>query len=97
MIISVRPTPAGTIIQLKGKLDATSSPEAQVTLERHLVTLPGPITLDCEELIYLSSAGLRTLLLLSKHNREPLTLSGLKENIREIIEISGFVCIFRIV
>jgi anti-sigma B factor antagonist len=87
------------VVGIRGRLDTTN----YTTLENRLVGLIGEktqnIVVDCRELEYVSSSGLRVLLLALKM----ITLDGgkfilcsLKENIREIFEISGFTSIFTI-
>ena len=52
-----------------------------------------PVLIDFGNLDYISSAGLRTLLLLAKEmkkNNNLLALCGLNEAIMEVIRISGF-------
>lgn len=95
MNISIQHSESGPIIVLRGRLDAITSPKALVELEQHFETLSGPVTLHCAELHYLSSAGLRVLLSLSKKGKNPLRLLGLNGTVREVIEISGFGCILK--
>ena len=55
------------------------------------------VVVDCAALDYISSAGLRVLLVAAKHNRTSggrLALAALRENVREVFEISGFSAIF---
>lgn len=93
MTISLQHTETGTMIVLNGRLDSVTSPRAQTELEQHMENLSGPVTLHCAELHYLSSAGLRVLLSLSKRSQNSLRLIGLSGTVREVIEISGFGCI----
>jgi len=46
------------MVRLRGRLDAAESPRALETLER----MSGPLTLDCSELEYISSAGISVIL-----------------------------------
>jgi anti-sigma B factor antagonist len=83
-----------TILGLKGRLDSNTSD----TFERQLLGLvEGGATrliLDFQELDYISSAGLRVLLKAAKELKRSngrLALCALKDYIKEIFEMSGFV------
>lgn len=87
------------IIGISGRLDTTYS----VLLENklmELITRQGlHIVVNCREMDYISSSGLRVLLMALKKSDEvnsKFVLCCLKEDIREIFEISGFSSIFRI-
>ncbi|MDP2301464.1 MAG: STAS domain-containing protein [Ignavibacteria bacterium] len=86
-------------IILKGRLDTITS----IPFEKQILALieNGEINflIDCEQLNYISSAGLRVLLLASKKvtpNGGKVVLSALQDHIREVFEISGFTAIFKI-
>ena len=76
---------------LEGRLDTTTAPE----LEKELGTaLQGvkELTLDCEGLEYISSAGLRVLLSAQKvmNKQGSMKLKNVNEIIMEIFEVTGF-------
>ena len=55
------------------------------------------LLIDLSDLEYISSAGLRALLVTAKRIRKEsgkMCLCGLKENVMEVFEISGFSAIF---
>jgi len=81
------------ILRLEGRLDASSAP----VLERKLQNLIGEnhvfLFLDFTRVNYLSSAGMRTLLSISKQlkvKRGDLLLFSLGEEVAEIIQMAGF-------
>ncbi len=87
------------ILKLKGRLDTTN----YSILEKKLLDLFNEskiqIILDCDELEYVSSSGLRVLLMFLKKAKTAggkLIICSLQENIREIFDISGFTGIFEI-
>ena len=87
------------ILELAGRLDTLN----YGTLEKKLGTLfeaqTNKVVLNCEKLEYVSSSGLRVLLLfLKKANASDgrLCISHLPQNIKEIFDISGFTSIFDI-
>lgn len=87
------------IVRVQGRLDANSA----ATLEQRLVaSIDGGtrrLVVDCEPLEYISSAGLRVLLVAAKRLRAAdgeIGLAALKEPIKEVLDIAGFSSIFAI-
>ena len=90
----------GAVIILKpiGRLDSLSCRELETRLLAALDETK-TVAVDCAGMEYISSAGLRVLLVAAKHNRaggNRLALAALRENPREVFEISGFSAIFTI-
>lgn len=82
-------------VRLAGRLDAVEAPRAQGFLDQ----VNGVVTVDCNGLEYISSAGLGVLLkthkrLLASSGR--LKLAGVRHHIRDIFKYSGFDRIFEI-
>jgi anti-sigma B factor antagonist/stage II sporulation protein AA (anti-sigma F factor antagonist) len=99
MEISKRKEKDALVISLKGRLDAVTSP----VLEKDLTDLMAGgerfLVLDLGDLDYISSAGLRSILLVVKRLKEKqgkLLLASLKSVVREAFEISGFSTIIPI-
>jgi len=87
------------IIGLRGRLDANTSPNVEERLSHLLDQGERRLLLDFSDLIYISSVGLRVLVLLAKNlqkSRGELALAALNEHINEIFTISGFTAIFPI-
>jgi len=87
------------LIQVTGRLDANSSPE----LEKELITLLESdekfFLIDLAELDYISSVGLRVLLMVAKKAKAlggKVALNSLREHVLEVFEIAGFTAIFPI-
>lgn len=83
----------GTLtLVLSGRLDTTTSPKLQEAL------IPAfdeatHIELDFSKLAYVSSAGLRVLLLgqkTAKAKGASMTVSGVSEQIMEVLDMTGF-------
>jgi anti-sigma B factor antagonist len=88
-----------TIICIKGRLDTISSTDLEHQLTELLDKRVFRILVNCAEMDYISSSGLRVLLIALKRITAAggkIILCGLKENIREIFGISGFTEIFEI-
>ena len=75
-------------VQVKGRLDAAEADGALATLNQ----CPGPLTLDCGALEYISSAGIsvimQTLKRLTAHGSR-LTLIGLQPRVRNVFVYAG--------
>ena len=84
-------------ITLSGRLDSVTSPELEECLDHALEDVTD-LTLDFEELEYISSAGLRVVLTTQKKmNRQgSMTVRRVNETIMEIFEVTGFVDILTI-
>ena len=82
---------------LKGRLDSVTSEELEAELKEVMEGLT-VLTLDLEELDYLSSAGLRVLLSAQKvMNRQgEMKVTHVSEPIMEIFEVTGFTDILTI-
>ena len=85
------------VLQPIGRLDSVSSQDLQTELLRRIGEGDTAIVLDLKDLIYISSAGLRVLLLVGKELKTrdgQLALCALNQNVREVFEISGFISLF---
>ena len=84
-------------VSLEGRLDTTTSPQLENELRASLEGIDDLI-LDLKNLDYISSAGLRVLLSAQKSmNRHgKMTVCGVKPEIMEIFEVTGFVDILNI-
>jgi anti-anti-sigma factor len=91
----------GTVIVLspKGRLDGTSCPAFEAEVLAALESSSGRLAVDLAGLDYISSAGLRVLLIAAKRSKASggkVVLSGMRPEIREVFDISGFSAIFQI-
>jgi anti-sigma B factor antagonist len=89
-----------TVLFLTGRLDSNTSPELEKTILPVLKECEGVLILDFNEVDYISSAGLRVLLLAAKiigKSDGNLIICGMKEFIKEVFNIAGFTAIFNIV
>jgi anti-anti-sigma factor len=88
-----------TVIGVKGRLDAVSSPELEKELTGLMEEGETLFVLDFGALDYISSAGLRTILAATKKLKEKngkLLLTSLKDVVKEVFDISGFSTIIPI-
>ena len=86
-------------LNISGRLDAVSAVDADKTFSSVIDGGNNNLLIDLAELDYISSAGLRVLLVVAKRiqqNRGNVVLCALNANVKEIFEISGFSSIFNI-
>ena len=82
-------------IALDGRLDTTTAPELEKILSENYADAQ-TLTINCEKLIYISSAGLRVLLNAQKKMKGAMKLTNVCELVMEVFEITGFVDILTI-
>ena len=83
------------VISLEGRLDTITAPELEEFLKSNLTDV-NSVTINCEKLDYVSSAGLRVLLALNKKTKNNLCLEKVQNAVMEILEVTGFVNILEI-
>ncbi len=78
-------------ISLEGRLDTTTAPELEKELKNSMDDIE-KLTLDLNNLEYISSAGLRVLLMAHKVmvKKEGMVVKNVNEIVGEIFEITGF-------
>ncbi len=83
---------------LAGRLDKHGAPQLEAELKRALERTT-ELVFDMRDVEYVSSAGLRVLLLAQKqmNQRGRMRLENVGEGVMEIMEITGFADIFYIV
>ena len=82
-----------TVLSVVGVVDSNTAPELQQALLRATETSTGGVELDLAKVSFMSSAGLRALLLASKalqKRGERLKLSNVPLPIRNILNLTGF-------
>ncbi len=86
------------IARIDGRLDSSSAPGIEAELVKQAAT-GTDLLLDLGELDYISSAGLRVVLIVAKQLKQAgksFVLVGLKPHIRDVFEISGFLGILTV-
>ncbi len=87
------------ILRPVGRLDSTSSPELEHALTESLAAGTKRLIFDFANMDYISSAGLRVVLMAAKQLRPvqgKLALVGMSEVVKEVFEISGFLKLFAV-
>jgi anti-anti-sigma factor len=93
MEIAIQLIDSKCVVGLQGRLDAVTAPELELSLGQVIENENLHIVLNLTDLEYISSAGLRIFLVAAKKLtilKGTLCLAGLRGNIKEVIEISGF-------
>ncbi len=97
MLVQTEMHPDATVLRPVGRLDSASSPEFEIQVLETLQSGAQRVVLDMSALEYVSSAGLRVILLAGKRLKSAggrLALAGLRENVRDVFEMSGFLTLF---
>ena len=85
MNVTITEEGAKALVKLEGRLDTTNAEEIDV---------------DCTDMEYTSSQGLRMFLMLQKNvsaRRAKLVLRNMKPHVKEVFDITGFSHIINIV
>ncbi|MFH1339316.1 MAG: STAS domain-containing protein [Candidatus Omnitrophota bacterium] len=97
MEIKTKTQDGSTIIQISGSLDGNTVNDAQEKI-LPLLSSKMSLVLDLEKCGYISSAGLRLLLMAAKElstQEGVLVLSGLSDEIKDVMDMTGFSNFFK--
>jgi anti-sigma B factor antagonist len=86
-------------VYLKGRLDTLAAQEVSKQLEDQIEVTSGTIIMDCTEMSYISSSGLRIFLTLRKAAAEKggkVIVRGISNDIRNVFMMTGFLNLFEI-
>jgi anti-anti-sigma factor len=89
----------GTIVTLRGKLDVVSNADVEKSLLDVIALGEMKLVIDCAALDFISSAGLRSLIMAIKRMKVcggVIALVALKRDVKMIIEISGLSPLIKI-
>ena len=87
------------IVAPRGRVDSTTSEELERSLLRCLEQGERRIVVDFAGVEYISSAGLRVLLMLAKRLREArgdLVLCSMGDAVRQVFDLAGFIPLFAV-
>lgn len=88
-----------TIISIDGRLDTVNAKEFDDIVKSLLENTKHNILINCENLTYISSSGIRSLISLQKsivRNKGRLAMEAMKPEIRKIFDMTGCSSIFTI-
>lgn len=82
-----------------GRLDSNSSPALEKVIVEELAAGRQRLVFDLSGMDYISSAGLRVILLAGKKLRASqgkMVLVGMQDLVKEVFEMSGFLTLFAV-
>ena len=89
-----------TMVVLSGRLDTTNADKFQQDIAPLMQGDAPDIEIDCTDMEYPSSQGLRMFLMLQKSvtaRKGSLVMRNMKPNVKEVFDITGFSNIIRII
>ena len=98
MDIQTRRENNAVVVALSGRLDAVTAPDYERKIREMIDGGNTYFVVDFEQLDYISSAGLRALLLMAKLLKEKdgqVCFANVKGNVRSVFDMSGFTTIFK--
>lgn len=96
--VSSRAVGRTTVVTLDGEINSTTSGGLQAQL-LPFVRDNAEVLIDLSGVSYVSSAGLRTLLIVHRHAQQVeagITLAGLSQEVHFVMSATGFLDFFRI-
>ncbi len=86
------------IVTISGRLDAVTAPDYEKSIRELIDGGNSYFVVDFEQLDYISSAGLRALLLMAKLLKEKsgqVRFANVQGNVRSVFDMSGFTGLFK--
>lgn len=80
-------------VSVEGRLDTITAPDFESALLNNSEGVSS-LVIDCEDLVYVSSAGLRVLLAAHKRMKGAMKLINVCELVMEVFEMTGFADIW---
>ena len=99
MQIKIEKNDQETIVHIKGELDTIATTEQADQLQQVLDIADKALVIDCTEMEYISSAGLRFFMQLKRESEAKggsVRIEHLNEDVADIFRMSGFLNIFEI-
>ena len=93
MEISISRSNEVVIVGVEGRLDSTTSSRLEDELLALIAKAEHRLILDCSRLVYISSAGLRAVLIAAKRLKNAggmLVLCSLSAAVRKVFDLAGF-------
>ncbi len=99
MQVIIQPNEQETIVRLIGELDTIATTKQADELQHVLNIADQTLVIDCSEMEYISSAGLRFFMQLKRASESKggsIRVTHLNEDVADIFRMSGFNNIFEI-
>ena len=97
--ITIRNNDDNMTVYLNGRLDTAVSPEVSAALQPLIDQADKTLVLDCKELSYISSSGLRIFLTVRKAAAAKggkVIVKDINNEIRQVFMMTGFLNLFEI-
>jgi anti-anti-sigma factor len=97
MKINIQRNGDEVVVALNGELDTVTTAQIGEELNRIIEMASNQLIIDCKDLEYISSSGLRFFMQLKRHSEQlngTVTLKNLNDDVKEVFRISGFHHIF---
>jgi len=88
-----------SVLAPHGRIDTTTSPALEAAVRRTVDAGARAMLIDFGGVEYISSAGLRVLLVLAKRMRDlggRVVLCGLRQPVQQVFQLAGFLPLFTI-
>ena len=97
MIIEKNVVDTTVVLKITGRLDTTTAPELEAVIDGCFSGIK-ELVMECSELEYVSSAGLRVILKAQKlmNAQGNMKLTHVNETVMEVFDITGFADILTI-
>jgi anti-sigma B factor antagonist len=99
MIFDIKEQSSGLLAMVNGRLDTPAAVKAQQEITPLLENADKEIVLDCSNLEYISSSGLRLFLTIRKEASTKggkVIIENISEEIRKVFMMTGFFNLFEI-
>ena len=99
MKINIQRNGDEVVVALNGELDTVTTAQMGEELNRIIEMASNQLIIDCKDLEYISSSGLRFFMQLKRHSEQQngtVTLINMNQDVKELFHISGFHHIFNI-
>lgn len=100
MDVTIKQEGTKTLVTLVGRLDTTNAAQFQSDITPLLEAENPDIEMDCSQMDYTSSQGLRMFLMLQKTvmaKKGSLVMKDMKPQVKEVFDITGFSNIIKII
>lgn len=97
MTLEINTTSTTINASIIGRLDTASSQQFAIDMQPLMDNASRQIVLDCSRLEFISSSGLRLLLMLRKQTIAMgggVTIKGVHDDVKQVFTITGFYALF---
>ncbi|ANN67279.1 STAS domain-containing protein [Bordetella bronchialis] len=100
MTLSIEKVGPALVVSPHGQINSANAAAVESDLLRQIENGENKVVMDLSGLDYISSAGLRVMLLVAKRLKQrtgALALCNIQPHVREVFDISGFLSILTVV